>query len=123
MLTVTKPSSNRVDIDVDGGIDAAIMSAGLDQLITYSDDVTQGQMLIKITELDMPTLGAIGVEFTRLTKLFGLLSKFDRCAVLSDQSWIRTMAELEGAILPGLAIKSFHHNEAAAAEAWIAVNA
>ena len=119
MLTITKPSDNRVDITFDGGIDANIMTAALDKLFDASKDVKNGVSLYTITNFDMPTLGAIGVEFTKLPQLFGLLSKFQKVAILSDSAFIRTAGEVEGFLLPGVEIKSFHLNERAVAENWL----
>jgi len=97
MLTITKPQSNRVDLEFAGGIDANIMTK----------------------DFELPTFGALGVEFSKLPKLFGLLGKIDKCAVLSDHSWIRTVAEIEGALIPNLKIKSFHLEDQKDAEAWL----
>jgi hypothetical protein len=120
MLTITKPKPNRVDVELSGTLDSETMRVALDDLIAKSDDVTNGRMLYTITELSVPSLAAIGVEFSRLPKLFGLLGKFDRCAVLSDASWLRTAAEIEGALFPGIEIKSFGLQETEDAEAWLA---
>ncbi|MEM9009877.1 MAG: STAS/SEC14 domain-containing protein [Pseudomonadota bacterium] len=119
MLTITKPAPDRVDIELKGVLDAEAMRRALDDLIAKSEDVSGGRMLYRIPEFALPTLGAIGVELRRLPKLFGLLGKFDRCAVLSDAAWIRTAAEIEGALFPGITIKSFALEEDAAAEAWL----
>lgn len=121
MFTVTKPKPNRVDLEINGGIDANIMTAALEDLIRLSEDVEKGKMLYTITDFDMPTLGAIGAEILELPKLFKLLGKYEKCAVLSDHGWIRTAAEMEGALIPNLEIKAFHLNEKSAAEAWLAV--
>jgi len=120
MLKVTKSSPTRVDIELNGQLDADDMRAALDELIEKSQDVVEGQMLYRISDLAIPTLGAMGVEFSRLPKLFGLLGKFDKCAVLSDAGWIRKAAEIEGAIFPGITIKSFDLSENEAAEQWLA---
>ena len=120
MLTITKPSSNRVDIVLNGKLDSETMERGLDDLIELSEGVKNGRMLYTITDLAFPTLGAIGVELSRLPKLFGLLGKFDRCAVLSDEGWLRTAAEIEGKLFPGIEIKSFKLGETDAAETWLA---
>ncbi len=119
MLTITKPSANRVDIRLEGALDADAMAQGLDDLIAKSEGVEAGLMLYTIPEFTMPTLGAITVEMWRLPKLLGLLGKFDRCAVLSDAAWLRTAAEVEGALIPGLVIKAFELDDRAAAESWL----
>ncbi len=119
MLTVTKPSTNRVDIELGGKLDADSMRVALDDLIDKSEDVRNGLMLYTISDFSLPTLGAIGVEMTRLPKLFGLLAKFDKCAVLSDSGWLRKAAVVEGALFPGIDIKSFELHERDAAEQWL----
>lgn len=119
MLTVTKTAPNRVDLDVSGRIDAEEMSNGLDELLRLSEDVNAGVMLYRITTFAFPDFGALAAEFARLPKLFGLLGRFDRCAVVSDAAWIRTAAEVEGALFPGLDIKSFDLTEVDEAEAWL----
>ncbi|MEP3049869.1 MAG: STAS/SEC14 domain-containing protein [Erythrobacter sp.] len=40
--------------------------------------------------------------------------------MLSDAGWIRTAAEIEGALFPGMDIKSFELSEGEAAEQWLA---
>ena len=119
MLKITKPSANRVDIELSGKIDSDEMARGLDDLLEKSQDVNSGIMLYRIVSFAFPDMGAIAVEMARLPKLFGLLGRFDRCAVLSDAAWIRTAAEIEGALFPGIDIKAFDLDDDAAAEAWL----
>ncbi len=120
MFKITKPAGNRVDIDLSGSIDADTMRAALDELVDASEGVVNGRMRYTITEFGLPTLGAIGIEITRLPKLFGLIGKFDKCAVLCDAEWIRKAAALEGALIPELEIKSFTLEDGDGAEAWLA---
>ena len=120
MLTVTKPSPNRVDLHLEGEIDAEVMRRGLDDLLKHAQDVNEGRMLYTIKGFSFPTLGAMGVEFGYLPKLFGLLGRFDRCAVCTDTGWLKTAAEVEGAMIPGLEIKGFDLDETEQAEAWLA---
>jgi hypothetical protein len=120
MLKVTKQSDTRVDIEFNGKLDADMMRQGLEDLITSSEGVANGRMLYTIPEFSMPTLGALGVEMHRIPELFGLLGKFDRCAVLSDAAWLRAAAEIKGALFPGIDIKSFEPDQVDAAEAWLA---
>lgn len=119
MLTITKPAANRVDIELSGRIDSEEMANGLDDLLEKSQDVNAGVMLYRITTFAFPDLGAIAAEMARLPKLFGLLGRFDRCAVVSDAAWVRTAAEVEGALFPGIDIKGFDLSDGDAAEAWL----
>lgn len=119
MLKILKPSENRVDVQLDGTLDAQIMRDALDDLIAKAESVQNGRMLYTLTNFTMPTLGAIGVEITRLPKLFSLLGKFDKCAVVADLAWVRKAAEIEGALFPGIEIKSFESPQLA--EDWLAL--
>jgi len=123
MLKITKPAPNRLDIELSGALDAEMMRVGLDELMAKSADVSQGRILYRIPEFALPSLGALSVELQRLPKLFALLGRFERCAVLSDAGWIRTAAEFEGALLPGIEIKGFALEEREVAEAWLALGA
>lgn len=119
MFKVTKPSTNRVDIEFEGALDADIMRTALADLLEKSKDVENGQMLYRIGDFKMPTLGALAVELTMLPQLFSLLGKYDKCAVLSGSDWIRKAAEIEGALIPGLEIRSFTMDEQESAEVWL----
>jgi hypothetical protein len=120
MMKITKAFADRVDIEISGSIDAETMRTGLDELISKSEDVKDGRMLYTISDFSMPTMAAFGVEFARLPKLFSLIGKFDKCAVVSDTGWVRTAAEIEGKLFPGIEIRSFEMHDLAAAETWLA---
>lgn len=119
MFTITKRSENRIDIAISETIDSDEMAKILDEFVEKSKDVQNGQMLYTITDFSMPTMGALWVEMTRLPKLFGLVGKFKKCAVLTDVGWMRKAASVEGALIPGLTIKSFELDQVAAAEEWL----
>lgn len=119
MLTIEKKGPNRVDIHLEGRIDADTMRQAMDDILEASKDVKGGKMLYTIPDFAMPTLAAFAVEMTYLPKLFGLLGKFDQCAVLTDASWLQKAAEIEGALFPGIDIKSFGLEDRDAAEKWL----
>lgn len=119
MLTVARTADDRLDIELTGMLDADMMALALDDLVEKSEGIEHGKMMYSIPEFEMPTAGALAIELTRLPGLFGLLQKFDRCAVLSNRTWLRTMAEIEGVMIPGLEIKAFEYKDAEAAEAWL----
>ena len=120
MLKVTRPKADRVDITLEGTLDAETMRQGLDDLIAETADMANGQMLYRIGDFSWPSAGALAVELTRLPQLYQLLGKISRCAVITDIAWLRRAAEVEGALIPGLEIKSFDLGEDRAALDWLA---
>ena len=120
MLIVERKGQDRMDITLDGVLDSALMEAGLSELIEKSVGMSQAKMLYTIVGFDMPTMGALGVEVKFLPKLMSLVGRFSKCAVVSDLAWLRTVAEIEGALIPGLEINAYPPDEADKAEAWLA---
>ena len=119
MFKVVSNGPNRLDIEFGGKIDSNEMKAALDDLLEKSKNIKHGKMLYRIGEFDFPTLGAIGVEMSRLPELFRLIRNFDRAAVLSEKKWVQKISEIEGAMIPGLEIKAFNLDNEAEAEAWL----
>ena len=119
MISVTKNGDNRIDIHIKGKIDSDDMSAALDQFMAETADLRHGLMYYQIEDFQWPSLSAIGVKFGQLPKLFGVINKIDKAAVVADQTWLRKIAEFEGAIIPGIEIRGFEPGEEAAAEAWL----
>ncbi len=119
MFSVTPNGENRIDIELSGKLDRDDMKAALDALIEATEGIENGRMLYRITEFNFPSLPAIGIELARLPKMFRLIRQFDKAAVLCEETWIRRVSEIEGALFPGLEIKAFRLSEEAAAEAWL----
>jgi hypothetical protein len=119
MFTISLNGPNRVDIELSGKLDSEAMKIALDDLASKSQAIEHGTMLYRIHDFNLPTLGAIGVELSRLPALFKMMRKFDRVAVLAEQNWIRKISEIEGALIPGLEIKAFNLDASAEAEAWL----
>ena len=119
MLTVTKTGLTRIDVAIEGQVDADAMRRGLDELIARSEGISNGRMLVEAPEFVMPSPGAIAVELARLPKLLGLIRRFDRAALVSDSEWLRGAAEMEGAVIPGLQVKAFPLAARNDAEAWL----
>lgn len=119
MFRVTPNGPNRIDIEFEGKLDSDEMRTALDELISKSANIEHGRMLYRIGDFEIPTLGALGVELSRIPQLFRLIGKFDRAAVLADKKWVQTVSEIEGALIPGLKIKAFNPDEESEAEAWL----
>jgi hypothetical protein len=119
MMNITKVSSNRVDVEFSGKIDSDQMAKVLDDMFSAIQDMKHGLLLYRIGELEMPTMGAIAVELKNLPKIFRMVQKIDRIAVVCDQGWIQTGAEIEGKLIPGVEMKSFDLNEEDKAVEWL----
>lgn len=71
MFKVMKNGTNRLDIEMSGKLDAESMKVALDELVSESENIQNGKMLYTITDFQLPTLSAIGIEFSRLPSMFG----------------------------------------------------
>ena len=119
MLKVIPNGTNRLDIEMSGKLNAEEMEIALDELVSKSKNIENGKMLYEIIDFHLPSLCAIGIEFSRLPGMFGLMKKFDRVAVLTDKTWLKKVSEFEGALYPGLEIKAFSRDQKAEAEDWL----
>ena len=119
MFHVTRIGDNRIDVDFSGKLDSNDMRFALDELLRKSEGIEHGRMLYRIGEFDLPTFGAMAVELARVPQLLRFIRRFDRCAVVAGQGWIRKASEIEGALIPGLTIRGFEPEQAAQAHAWL----
>ena len=119
MFKIRPNGINRLDIELSGKLNSDEMKVALDELTSKSENIENGTMLYEIIDFHLPSLGAIGVELSRLPSMFGLIKKFDRVAVLTDKAWLKKASEIEGALIPGLEIKAFDQSQKAEAEEWL----
>lgn len=119
MFKVALLEPNRLNIEIDGKIEANEMKDGLNELLKLSEKIENGKMLYRITHFSLPSLSAIGVEMTFVPKLFTLIHRFDFAALVTDEEWIQKGGEIKGALIPGLEIKAFDLNETEETEAWL----
>lgn len=120
MINIINNGPNRLDLKLSGKIDADHMTRALDELEEKCRDIEDGIMMYDVIDFHMPSLGAIGIELSRLPSMFGIIKKFRKAAVITDKEWIKKVSELEGKLIPGLEIKGFDLDQRAEAEAWLA---
>ena len=119
MFKVEKERDDLVNLQFDGQLDAVEMAIILDQLVEATGEMENGKVLYTIKNFELPTFGALAVELGRLPSLFVMLGKLSKAAVIADESWMRTAAEWEGVLIPGLDIKAFEHGQEEQARAWL----
>lgn len=120
MLTIDSIGPNRIDIALTGKINSDAMKTALDEMVQKSEGIKDGCMMYRIGDFDLPTLGAIAVEFSRLPALFKLIHQYSRIAVITEKHWLQKLSEIEGMLIPGLTIKAFDVAQEAEAEIWLA---
>lgn len=119
MFKVKRLGENRLDIEMSGKLNSEQMEQVLDELIYSAQGIENGRMLYDVVDYQLPTLGAIRIEFSRMPSLFRFMRKFNRAAVLTDKAWLKVISEIEGALYPGLEIRAFSREQKAEAEAWL----
>ena len=119
MLKITKERDDFAVLEIAGKIDSSEMAKGLDELIDVTNGMTSGKMLYTIEDFEWPTFSALMVEFGKMPKLFGILTRVSKIAVIADQSWLRAAAEWEGVFIPGMTIKSFEQGQEEEARQWL----
>lgn len=102
-------------------IDGTVTAPDLDDLYAAVEKAMDGKGPVhlygEIHGIGGLTLDALGSNFKRGIALLPRIGRVDRYAVVTDKSWITTMAQLEGALIPGLEVKTWsvaHRDEALA---------
>lgn len=109
-----------VRLEVGGEIGAAEMEAGLDRFLSVAEGMDRFDVLYVVQDVRIPTLGAIRVELARIGRLWRLLPRLGKIALVANQGWVRSAAKAEAAVIPGLTIETFGPDEEAQARAWLA---
>lgn len=78
-----------------------------------------GNLLIDLVSMAGFSWSAIAEELAHVPALMRWLYSLDRIALVSDEDWIRTMARLESALLPGVSYAVYDADEAEAARGWV----
>lgn len=120
MFKVTKTGEHQLELVLSGRLDSEAMKVALDELVEASRQMEHGRMLYCIGDFEWPTMGAMGVELSRLPALLGMIRRFDKIAVVAAKRWIRSASKLEGALIPALEIRAFSPAEEEAARTWLA---
>ena len=119
MFKVTRNGANRLDIFLNGRLDAREMRTALDDLLRTTENLKNGKILYTITDFRLPTLRALGIELSRFPSMLGIMRKINRVALLTDREWLKRVAEFKGALLPGIKIRSFDIDQKKEAEEWL----
>ncbi len=96
--------------------DVELAWASLDAALDEAETIG---LYAEVVGLDGFTLAGLVEDLARGIKALGEWGRFARYAVVSDKAWLRTLADLEGKLLPGIEIRTYTPEEAPAAVAWL----
>ncbi len=122
MFKVERVGPKRLNMEFSGKLDSTEMEMALDEIVTHSEGIEDGEMLFEIREFRFPTPSAMAVEFSRLPGMFRVIRRFNKAAVLADETWVQRVSELEGMLIPWMRIKTFKLSEKPVAEAWLSAD-
>lgn len=118
MFRIDHAPDGLIEITLDSHSDPAETEAALQHLIGDLEAADLSNLLVHMGDAGLPQISTLAVQLRHLPHLMRLLSRIDRIAVLSDQGWVRTGAEIEGLVLPGVDIRAWPHADEAAARIW-----
>lgn len=119
MLEVSLDPKGFGRIVIDGRISVEEMRSGLDAFWGILPETDRISFLYDIQEFAFPEFDAIAEKLRDIPSLFQALGRIDKIAMVADPAWLRTVAEFEGMLIPGLTIRSFGPEDMADAEAWL----
>ena len=103
-------------------IDGTVTAPDLDDLYAAVEEAMDGTGPVhvygEIHGIGGLTLDAVGANVKRGIALLPRIGRVDRYAVVTDARWIATLAEIEGALIPGLDVQTWPTAERADALAW-----
>lgn len=78
-----------------------------------------GNLLLDLTALAEFSFSAISEQAMHLPTLLRYVRSLGRIAIISDEQWLRSLARLESALLPGVEYQVYDDDEAETALAWV----
>ena len=118
MYKIYKINDNHIDVTFIGKLDNNDMKGFIDEFSSLSEGCKNAALVFRLSDFHVPTLGALLVELSHLPKILTTVHKFDRCAILTDEGWVKNWASVEAALIPGMKIKCFTSKQEEDAVAW-----
>jgi len=121
---------NIVHMSVSGPIAKESMDAGLEWIGTVqeshfvSDEDSEEandnfSLRVDMPESEFSGLSQMSQQFKRVGTVLRHSTMADKCAVLTDSSFVRNSARIEGSVIPGLEVRSFDLDETKPADRWL----
>lgn len=77
------------------------------------------QICVEMQADNFSDLAEASQQFRNVGQVLRRAHEIERCAVITDSTWIRNSAKVEGAVIPGLELMAFSLEETDTAEKWL----
>ncbi len=114
-----KLEDNVVFMKVSGEVSKEEMTQSLNWFETVANANDNINICVDMAKDDFDGLGELRQEFVRVGQVLRTVPDADKCAVVTDSQFLRNSAKVEGAVIPGLEIRTFAADESSPAETWL----
>ena len=108
-----------VHMSITGNIKPESMTQGLDWIHELDAEDDDFNLRIDMAQSEFDDLAAISAEFKRVATVLRHSKSAKKCALMTDSMFLRNSAKVEGAVIPGLEVRTFDLDEATPAERWL----
>jgi hypothetical protein len=108
-----------VALRVQGHIGRQDVAKSFDLLMESIASRPKTSLFIEVANLTGFDTEALADDFKLGRTLLDKLDRFDRVAIVSDQSWVRWASRIESALLPGISYRSYTLKEREQALDWV----
>jgi len=114
-----KLDENVVQMSVTGAIASESLQSSFDWIETVQSANDNIQLCVEMQADSFSDLAEASQQFRRVGDVLRRAHDIERCAVITDSSWLRNSARVEGAVIPGMNIMAFSPDEADSAGKWL----
>ena len=113
-------NDNVAHMRVSGRIDKDTLSEGLEWFQTAAEEAPADlNLCVEMAKGDFENLSDVSAEFRHVGHVLRQNPNLEKCAVVTDSLFVRNSAKVEGAVIPGLNLKTFATDETVPAESWL----
>jgi hypothetical protein len=116
---ITVPAPHVVAIRISGRIDADELQRGIDAIEQAKQQHDKVSLYVEVDNLRWMTGTALVRDIGYGLTQFGRMHRFYRAAVVSDQQWVRTMANIENQLFQAIEVRAFPREDQHVAMKWV----
>ena len=121
MIDIHQPAPDRLDLVVRGTLDEHALQGAAVELEAKLAAGTA--LLLDLRELDDVTAKGLARDAVEGMRLAGRLARCRRIAVVAAEAWLRAASRVDGALLPGVEVRTFGTGQIEEARGWLDADA